>query len=89
MYEAERKRWVNAIEPVIYALWDAANIFDLVHESVSTASMKRGDSGPISLASICAARFKALAEKEGELLEMLQMALHHAQPPQETKEHPK
>ena len=89
LYEAERKRSVDAFEPVAYALEDAASVFKLISEGLSTGHFARNDPGIISLTNICAAHFKALAEKEGECLLMLRRIMHQAEPvdpPKEAKE---
>ena len=92
MYEAERKRSVAALEPVAYALSDAASVFKLMSEGLSTGLFARNDPGIISMTNICAAHFQTLAEKEGEYLLQLHRTLYHAQPPEtpeEAKEEPK
>lgn len=86
MYEAERKRAVAGIEPVVYALSDAGNVFELIHHGLATGHFGRNDAGLISLTNICAAHFKALADTEGEHLLMLHRTLRtpdHAQTAQE------
>jgi hypothetical protein len=89
MYEAERKRSVAALEPVAYALSDAAAVFKLISEGLSTGHFARNDPGVISLTNICAGHFQALAEKEGDYLLMLQRTLHHAKPEEDQKEEAK
>jgi hypothetical protein len=81
MYEAKRKRAVAALEPVIYALSDASNVFSLIHQGLASGYFGGSDPGLISLANICAGHFNALAEEEGELLSMLQNTLKQGQPP--------
>lgn len=89
MYEAERKRSVAALEPASYALSDAANVFKLLSEGLSTGLFARNDAGIISLTNICAGHYQALAEKEGEFLMMLHRTLRFAEPPEEEKEESK
>jgi hypothetical protein len=86
MYEAERKRSVAALEPVAYALHDAANVFELIQRGLASGYYGRGDAGLISLANICAGHFQALAEKEGEQLQMLHRTLQQADPAEGQKE---
>jgi hypothetical protein len=86
MYEAERKRALAAIEPVAYALSDAASVFKLISEGLSTGHFARNDPGIISVTNICAAHFQALAEKEAEYLLMLHRNLQNTDPPQDPKE---
>lgn len=80
MYEAERKRGAAASETVAYALSDAANVFTLISEGISTGHFASNDAGVISLAGICAAHFKTLAENEGEHLLMLARQLQQPAP---------
>jgi hypothetical protein len=86
MYEAERKRAVAALDPVIYALSDAGHVFGLIHTGLACGYFSRSDAGLISLANICAAHFNALAEKEGEHLAMLQTTLKQQEPPKDPEE---
>ena len=72
LYAAERTRALQASEAVPYALSDAAAVFQLISEGLSTGHFARNDAGVISLTNICAVHFKALAENEGEHL--LQLA---------------
>lgn len=39
IYEAERKRWVAALDKVTYGILDAANVFALIQESLSMGSL--------------------------------------------------
>lgn len=83
MYEAERKRAVAGIEPVVYALWDAANVFELMghcHEDHAKLA---------SLANLCAARLKALADNEGEHLLILHRRLNAPETTKSPTEQPK
>ena len=82
LYEAERKRAVQASETVAYALSDAAAVLKLISEGISTGHFGRNDAGLISLTNICAAHFKALAETEGEHLLMLHRRLKTPEPPE-------
>lgn len=82
LYEAERKRAEAGIEPVVYALSDAGNVFELIHQGLATGHFGRNDAGLISLTNICAAHFKALAETEGEHLLMLHRRLKTPEPPE-------
>ena len=75
IYEAERKRAVQASETVPYALSDAAAVFKLISEGLSSGHFTRDDAGVISLTSICADHFAALAENEGEHLLQLNRTL--------------
>lgn len=75
LYEAERKRAVQASETVAYALSDAAAVFKLISEGIATGHFARNDAGVISLTNICAAHFAALAENEGEHLLQLNRTL--------------
>lgn len=86
MYEAERKRAVAGIEPVVYALSDAGNVFELIHHGLATGHFGRNDAGLISLTNICAAHFKALADNEGEHLLMLHRTLRSAVPTEPVQE---
>ncbi len=58
-----------------YALSDAAAVFKLISEGISTGHFARNDAGVISLTNICAAHFAALAENEGEHLLQLNQNL--------------
>lgn len=89
LYEAERKRAEAGIEPVVYALSDAGNVFELIHQGLATGHFGPNDAGLISLTNICAAHFKALAETEGEHLLMLHRRLKTPTPPDSQKEQTK
>jgi hypothetical protein len=89
MYEAERKRSVKASEAMLYALSDAANVFQLLGEGFASGHFSRGDAGVISLATICAAHFKTLAENEGEELQRLAMNLERPAHVEGQEEQPK
>lgn len=86
LYEAERKRAEAGIEPVVYALHDAGNVFELIHQGLASGHFGRNDAGLISLTNICAAHFKALADNEGEHLLMLHRRLTTNEPPEGQKE---
>lgn len=89
MYEAGRKHGAAAAGVAAYALSDAAAVFKLISEGLSTGHFARNDSGVISLTNICAAHFSALAENEGYQLEQLRMALENAARPGAEEELPK
>lgn len=78
MYEAERKRAAAAADMMPYALSDAANVFQLMHQGLSLGHFDGVDPGVISLANICAQHFRRLAENEGEHLAQLHMRLEDA-----------
>lgn len=78
MYEAERKRGAAASETAAHALADAGNVFDLIQRGLASGHFKQSDAGLISLASICAAHFRALTEHKGEDLHRLKMLLDNA-----------
>lgn len=80
IYEAERKRCAQASDTVAYALSDAANVFELIGQGFATGHFGSNDPGVISLAGICAAHFKTLAENEGEHLLMLARRLQQPVP---------
>ncbi len=80
MYEAERKLAVGAIGPVAYGLSDAAAVFKLISDGLAGGQFDHSPAGVISLTSICAAHFQALAEKEGEHLQLLQRTLDWQDP---------
>lgn len=80
LYEAERKRGVAAADLAPYALSDAANVLQLIHEGLSLGHFDKGDPGLISLASICAQHFRRLAENEGEHLAQLAQRLNTIAP---------
>ncbi|WP_374394600.1 hypothetical protein [Tabrizicola sp.] len=89
MYEAEQKRGLRATETVPYALHDAAAVFKLLSEDLSTGLFARNDPGVISLTNICAAHFKSLAENEGEHLMQLAQNLQHRASAEGGEEKPK
>lgn len=80
MYEAERKRGAEASETMAYALSDAANVFELIRQGIASGHFGPSDAGVISLAGICAAHFRALAEIEVEHLLMLARRLQQPAP---------
>jgi hypothetical protein len=61
-----------------YALSDAANVFQLIHEGLSLGHFDRESAGLIAVANICAQHFRRLAENEGEHLAQLHMRLEDA-----------
>ena len=86
-YEAERKRAAAAADAMPYALSDASNVFQLIHEGLSLGHFDAADRGVISLANICAQHFRRLAENEGEHLAQLHMRLEAATSAEAQGEH--
>lgn len=80
LYEAERKRGAAASDLMPYALSDAANVFNLIHEGLSLGHFDGTNPGLISVANICAQHFRRLAENEGEHLAQLTQRLEDAAP---------
>lgn len=80
LYEAERKRALAAADAMPYALSDASNVFQLIHEGLSLGHFDRESAGLIAVASICAQHFRRLAENEGEHLAQLHTRLDNPAP---------
>lgn len=89
LYEAERKRGAAAADLMPYALSDAANLFQLIHEGLSLGHFDKANPGMISLTSICAQHFRRLAENEGEHLAQLHMRFEDFAPAKGKEEQPK
>lgn len=80
LYEAERKRAARASDLMPYALSDASNVFQLIHEGLSLGHFDGLNPGLISVANICAQHFKHLAQNEGEHLAQLHLRLEGESP---------
>jgi hypothetical protein len=78
LYEAERKRGAAATDLMPYALSDASNVFQLIHEGLSLGHFNNASPSVISLTNICAQHFRRLAENEGEYLAQLNRRLEDA-----------
>jgi hypothetical protein len=88
MYEAERKRAAEASDLMPYALSDASNVFQLIHEGLSLGHFDGANPGLVSVANICAQHFRRLAENEGEHMEQLNRRLKNATPAEGEEEQP-
>lgn len=66
MDEAARKRAVPATHAAGWGLMDAANVFRLINDGLSSGYFKSTDAGLISLAGICASHFEHLGETAGK-----------------------
>jgi hypothetical protein len=88
LYEAERKRAAEASDLMPYALSDASNVFQLIHEGLSLGHFDGANPGLISVANICAQHFRRLAENEGEHLAQLNRRLEDATPAEGEEEQP-